>query len=167
MKVPSKTKQELIEEISGLKKKNKKLERSDAKCRREEQVLTDRNYKFLNLAANIPGYIAYVNANTLQYEFVNDMFEKAFSIPREQIIGSNIRDVIGEEKYQFALRYIDEARSGKSVSYESVFDLVSGKRWIQVNYSPVMDANGRVTSIAVLSYDITERKQTEELSIHE
>lgn len=124
-------------------------------------ALTKSNEKFLSLVANTPGYIAYVNADTLQYEFVNDAFEKAFGIPKEKIVGSHIREIIGENNYQAALQYIAEVKLGKSISYENTFNLISGRRWIQVNYSPIINADGHVSSIVVLSIDITERKQAE------
>ena len=162
MNDPSKANQELLEEISSLKKRIQELEKSDAEHKQEEKTLKENNDKFLSLASTIPGNIAYVNANPLQYEFVNDTFEKSFGIHREKIIGQHIKDIIGEANYKFAIKYIEEVRLGKSISYENTFDLVSGKRWIQVNYSPVTDANGLVVSIAVLSLDITERKKAEE-----
>jgi len=127
--------------------------------KKAELALMESNFKFLSLANNISGYIAYVNADTMQYEFVNDLYEKSFGIPGEKIIGSHVKDVIGETNYQFALKYIKEVKSGKSVSYENTFDFTSGKRWIQTNYAPVIDSNGHITSIAVLSFDITESKQ--------
>ncbi|MCX6082783.1 MAG: PAS domain S-box protein [Chloroflexi bacterium] len=127
-----------------------------------EQSLQGSNDKFLSLASNIPGYIAYVDAKTLKYDFVNDAFEKSFDIPRERIIGAHIKEIIGEKNYQFAKKYIDEVRSGKSISYENTFDLVSGKRWLQVNYAPVLDAAGQVVSIVVLSSDITDLKKAED-----
>ncbi len=122
----------------------------------------ENNHRFLILADNIPGFIAYVNAETLQYEFVNSSFEKSFGIPRDKIIGSHIKKIIGETNYQFALKYINEVRAGKSITYVNTFDLTSGKRWIEVNYSPIYNSNNQVISIAVLSYDITERKLSEE-----
>lgn len=158
----SRTTQELIEENALLKQRIKELEHSESECKRVEKVLKESNDKFIGLVSSIPGYIAYVNANTLQYEFVNDAFEKSFGVPREKIIGCHIKDIIGETNYQFALKYIEKVRLGKSISYENTFDLVSDKRWIQVNYAPIIDAHGHVTSIAVLSYDITEHKLTEE-----
>lgn len=126
-----------------------------------ERALKESNDKITSLVDSVPGNIAFVNAGTLKYEFVNKVFEKSFGVPREKIIGSHIREIIGEANYRFALKYIEQVRSGKSVSYENTFDLLSGKRWIQVNYNPIIDANGNVTSIIVLSFDITDLKEHE------
>ncbi len=121
------------------------------------------DFRFMTLANHIPAHIAYVNIDTLRYEFVNDLFEKSFGIPKEKIIGSHIIDIIGEPNYKFALKYINEVRLGKSCSYENTFNLTPGKRWVQVNYSPVFDNNNKkVVGIALISYDITERKESEQ-----
>ncbi|MBF0502949.1 MAG: PAS domain S-box protein, partial [Candidatus Riflebacteria bacterium] len=129
--------------------------------KRTAEALKESNDRFVSLASNVPAFIAYVNAETLKYEFVNDAFEKSFRIPREKIIGSYVKDLIGEENFKFALPYINEAKLGKSISYENSFDLALGRRWIKVNYTPVTDSNGHVVSLVVLSYDITERKEAE------
>jgi PAS domain S-box-containing protein len=126
-----------------------------------EKEVRETNNRFLSLAQNISGYIAYVNANTLKYEFVNDMYEKAFGISKDKIIGCHIKDMLEETNYQFALKYINKVKSGESCSYENIFNLAFGERWLQVNYSPIFDSKGNVKSIAILNYDITERKQTE------
>lgn len=157
-----------IESKQNLEIANKNLSDEIEERKRAKVAEMDINKKFLSLASNMPGYVAYVNAQTLHYEFVNDAFEKSFGIPKAKIEGSHIKDIIGESNYQFALNYINQVRAGKSISYENVFNLVTGKRWISVNYNPVFDEYGNVDSIAVLSYDITERKQAAEaLSISE
>jgi len=109
----------------------------------------------------MPGHIASVNANTLKYQFVNKAFQKSFGFPVEKIVGSHIKEIIGEDNYKFALKYIETVKKGKAVSYENVFNLSSGERWIKVNYVPDFDKDGNVASIIVLSYDITEKKQAE------
>lgn len=130
--------------------------------RTSKSTFEENENKFLSLANNIPAYIAYVNAGTIRYEFVNELYEKSFGIPREKIIGSHLKDIIGEENYKIASSYIEEVKSGKSCSYENTFNLASGKQWIKVNYSPVFDGSSKVVGIALVSYDISERKKTEE-----
>ncbi len=142
--------------------RTKYLELEIQERKKVEKALRESNDKFLSLIANAPGYIAFVNADTLRYEAVNNAFEKSFGIPEGQIVGSHISEIIGETNYQFAKKYIDEVKLGNSISYENSFNLVSGKHWIQVNYAPVMNASGQVASIVVISSDITERKRVED-----
>jgi chromosome segregation ATPase len=79
---------ELELELSNLKSSMKETKEL---ANQKEQVLMEINDKFLSLADNISGYIAYVNANTLQYEFVNKLHEKSFGIPKEKIIGCHMK----------------------------------------------------------------------------
>jgi PAS domain S-box-containing protein len=118
--------------------------------------------KFISLTSNVPGYVALVDAKTLQYQFVNDEYAISFGLPKEKIIGSHVKDIVGETVYQFALPHITKVLSGQSDYYEKEFQLVTGKRWLRVNYNPVFDSNDQVTAITVLSYDITELRQAME-----
>ena len=161
-KHPSVAQAENLHLIHELQIRQVELEIQNEQLVQSQRALKDSNDKFLSLVNNIPGNIAYVNANTLKYEFVNNVFARSFGIPQEKIVGSHIKEIIGENNYQVALKYIDIARSGKPVSYENTFNLASGKRWIEVNYAPIFDTHGNVVSIAVLSFDITERKQVED-----
>jgi PAS domain S-box-containing protein len=132
-----------------------------AGLKRAEHALKESNDKFLSLASRVPANIAYVNADTLIYEYVNKGYEKSFGVPRDKIVGRHIKEFIGEENFQYALKYIDDVSAGKSVSYENSFNLSTGTRWLEVNFSPFFGADGAVESIVVLSYDITERKRAE------
>lgn len=119
---------------------------------RQMQLITD----------NSPAYIAYVGANDLRYRFVNKRFEQSYNMPKEDIVGQHIEDVIGIQNYQFALPYIEQVKSGQTVSYDNVFPVKEGKRWVKVNYVPDFDQNGMVKGIVVMSHDITEQKNIEE-----
>jgi len=130
----------------------KEVERALRESEEQLRVLTD----------SAPAYVAYVGVHDLRYRFVSRRFEEAYERPRDQIVGQHIRDIIGESNYQFALKYIERVRAGQSASYENVFETALGKRWIEVNYVPTFDDQGEVEGIAVLSFDVTERKQAEE-----
>lgn len=152
----------MARELSASIVHNRQQDQYIEELKQSDLRLSKSNVLFTTLSENIPGHIASVNAQTLEYEFVNHAFEKSFGLPRGKIIGSHIRDVIGEDNYDFALNYIDIVRSGQPVTYENTFNLTTGTRWIEVNYTPVFDDHGAVTSIVVLSHDITDRKQAEE-----
>ena len=148
---------ELELELSKLKS-SQEASKNSAPPKSEENVT-----KFLALANYVKIHIAYLNPDTLRYEFVNDLYEKSVGIPKEKIIGSHIKDVIGEANFRYASKYIDEVKSGRSVSYETTFELADGKQWLQVHYSPILNTNNELIGIALVSYDNTERKHAEYL----
>ena len=113
---------------------------------------------------SVPAYVAYVTLADLRYRFVNQRFEEAYKLPRASIIGRHIRDVIGEANYAFAQPYIEEVRQGRNASYVNRFEIAQGSRWLRVNYIPDHDGGPEVVGIIVLTYDISEQKQIEEIS---
>jgi PAS domain S-box-containing protein len=127
-----------------------------------EEALWESERKMRLITDCLPAYIAYVGMDDLRYQFVNSKFETSFSIPQNKIIGSHIKDIIGESNYEYALKYINEVKKGNAISYINEFDVTEGKRWIKVNYVPDIDEKGNVRAIVVLSYDITEIKQAEQ-----
>ncbi|MDM8525682.1 ATP-binding protein [Desulfococcaceae bacterium HSG8] len=146
--------------MAEIEKRGLELEKRGEKA---EQALRENEQLMVLITDNTPAYIAYVNISDMRYRFVNQKFETAFGLPREQIVGQHIRDIIGEAKYQFALPYIEEAKAGRPASYENSFSLEIGTRWVKVNYVPEFENQGVVRGIVVMSYDITESKQTEML----
>ncbi|WP_019554577.1 sensor domain-containing diguanylate cyclase [Propionispira raffinosivorans] len=111
---------------------------------------------------NISAYVAYIDANTLRYKFVNNAFIKAYNISREQIIGKHMNEILSEKNYQNAIKYISIVKKGKIATYEYYFNMHIGKRWIKVEYIPEFDINKKVCSFIVLGSDITDRKIAEE-----
>lgn len=109
-----------------------------------------------NIADSIPAYIAAVDINTLKYVFVNKKFVTGFKRPKNEIIGAHISDIIGQEKYEFALEYINAVRNGESTSYINTFDVAEGEKSFNVNYVPGYNQNSQLTNILVLTFDITE-----------
>ena len=127
-----------------------------------EEALQTSERQLRVIADSLPAYVALVGVDDLCYKFVNNKFETAFGMAREKIVGRHIKDIIGESNYRFALKYIDEVRAGREASYENIFNIHPEKRWINVNYVPSFDKHGNVEGIIVLSFDITERKRSEE-----
>jgi PAS domain S-box-containing protein len=132
------------------------------RLRKAENALRESEHQLRLVTDNSPAYIAYVDANSLEYLFVNRMFEIAYNRPREEIVGHHIREVIGEANFQFALKYIEQVQRGLSVSYINTFPLKDGTHWIHVHYVPDFDDQGDTRAIVVLSHDISEQKRTEE-----
>ena len=75
--------------------------------------LSEREHQLRVLTDHLPGHIAYVGAYDLRYQFVNKNFERSFDLPRKEIIGKHIEEIIGKSNYEFALKYIAEVKAGK------------------------------------------------------
>jgi PAS domain S-box-containing protein len=122
------------------------------------EILEESNTRFQNYSNHVSAFIAYINADTLKYEYVNELYSKYFAIPRDKMIGCHVKDLIGEKHYSYVVNYMNKVKSGESVSYENRHIIDSRERWFKVNYSPVFDSERRVTSIAVLIYDMNDLK---------
>lgn len=155
----NKTREQLLAELEQLRQEKAGLK---ARLERTEQALKESDHRLRLLTDCVPAYVAYVGAADLHYYYVSQKFEEAFNRSREEIVGKHIREIIGEKNYKFALPYIAQVRAGQPVSYINTFEIAQGRRWIKVNYVPDFDAQGQVTGIVVLSYDVSEQKQTEQ-----
>jgi len=127
----------------------------------QENLWQEKDNFFYLIAENVPALIAYVDAEDMRYRFVNRHYEDFFEKPRETIIGRQVREIIGEKNYMFALPYIEAALSGKATSYENIFIVSQVESWMKVNYVPDVDKSGAVKGIFVLNVDITEGKLAE------
>lgn len=129
--------------------------------KKEEDVEVKASW-FHAIIKNSPAHIAYIDADKLVYKYANEKFLKAFGLSIDEISGRHIKDVIGQKNFEDAKKFLAEVKAGRAVSYVNTFSLVTGRKWIEVNYVPDVDSSGRVIGILVLSYDITEQKETEE-----
>jgi PAS domain S-box-containing protein len=121
-----------------------------------ENALKENERFIRNITDNVPAYIASVDAKTLKYTFVNQSFVSGFKKGKNEIVGAHISEVIGKENTEFAMQYINEVLNGKPSSYINTFNLVNGKRHINVNYVPDFDESGNVKNIIVISYDVSD-----------
>lgn len=110
----------------------------------------------------VPAFITVIGAKDLRYRFVNSAYEKSFGKTRSEIEGAYMKDILGDDKFGFALPYIEKARQGIACSYENMFDLLDRKMWAKVMYTPGFSPDGEVETLIVLTVDITEQKQIEE-----
>ena len=146
--------EELISTNNGLITATKELRRSEKLLREKEQqlrIITD----------NIPAMISYTGAEDLVYRSVNQTLVDNFGMPAEQIIGRQIKEIIGEEEFNRVLPYIERVRNGERVEYESIASIHGEARWYHINYIPEINNDGEVTNIIALAFDSTDRKRAE------
>lgn len=114
-------------------------------------------------AADIP--INYCSANRT-FLFVNETYAKWYGRIPEQIIGTSLIDLLGEEGYETIRPYCERALKGEHFRYETEVHLSMGYRYIQCSYTPVRNADGIVTGWVGIIYDMTQRYLAEK-ALHE
>jgi PAS domain S-box-containing protein len=143
----------LVEDGSPAPGKPTPQDLEEALYRREEQ---------LRLVTNaVPALIAYVDKDHC-YQFNNRAYETWFGQRPSDLTHKHIREVLGETAYAKVLPYMEQALSGKRVSFESQIPYqTGGTRYVSADYVPHINSQGIVEGYFSLVSDITDRKQIE------
>jgi two-component system cell cycle sensor histidine kinase/response regulator CckA len=141
MKSPDKSKEQLIEELLELRRQVARL-KADA-VPRDCMTLIDRNYV---------------------YKAVDAAFCRAHGKAWEEVVGTSVANVWGADTFETTIKgYLDQCFTGQAVEYEAWFTFGErGKGCYHVFYNPYFNEDGTVAYAAVVSHDVTERKQAEE-----
>ncbi|MFP4092592.1 MAG: PAS domain S-box protein, partial [Cyclobacteriaceae bacterium] len=128
---------------------------------RTEDALRHSEKQLRLLTDALPVLISYTDKQH-HYRLVNRTYTTWFGIPKHQIIGSHLRNIIGESAYQSILPHIEKVLGGEPVTYEQLLTYKNaGERYVIVNYVPDISPKGEVEGYYVLVQDITERKRRE------
>ncbi len=152
MKNKGKIKEELINELSELRRRIADLEESETK----------REQEFRALAENAPDIIAKFDKE-LRHIYVNPAIERATGIPRDSFIGKTNRELGMPENlislWDKTLRTVFE--TGQETTIEFDFPTPGGQRYFESRIAPEFAKDGSVESVLVVSRDIAERKRAE------
>jgi PAS domain S-box-containing protein len=119
----------------------------------------DHQLKLLTDA--IPALISYIDSKH-RYVFNNKAYEAWFGRPSHEVRGRHMRDVLGEAAYEKIRPHLDDALSGKRITYEMEMPyLTGGTRSIEATYVPDIASDGSIAGLFVLVLDTTERKKVE------
>lgn len=108
----------------------------------------------------LPGLIAYVDRDE-RYRFVNAGYERQFGRPREQIIGTSVRELL-QQDYPQVQCFIERVLAGEQISFETTILGQTGEQTLLETYVPERTAGETVEGFYVLITNITDRKRTEQ-----
>ncbi|MGZ2411795.1 PAS domain S-box-containing protein [Sphingomonas sp. F9_3S_D5_B_2] len=115
----------------------------------------------LAIADLLPVMIAYVDRDFV-YRFVNRPLADWFELPRSEILGSSMRDMLGEDAFSQRLPLLEAACAGERKFFASEIQHPSrGPLAVQTDYVPWSDSGGNVRGIIVLVTDVTEQRAAE------
>ncbi len=124
-------------------------------------------YEFIANAAN--DYMTLVNRNYI-YEAANAAFCQAHGKTREEVVGTSLANIWGEERFRKSIKgELDRCFTGQTAESEGWFEFGKmGRGYYRIFYSPYFNEDGTVAYAAVVSHDITTRKRAEiELKLKE
>lgn len=134
-----------------------------AKKQAEAAAMTNAgNEEFLkSIIDAMPNMIGYWDTN-LRFRFANQAYQAWFSKLPEAIIGTHIRDLMGEQLYALNEPHILKALAGEAQQFQRTLIKADGSvGHIVGNYVPDIGANGEVAGIFIIANDVTELKETE------
>jgi PAS domain S-box-containing protein len=115
----------------------------------------------LAIADILPVMVGYLDRD-LRYRFVNKPLAEWIDLPRSQILGHPIADVVGDDGFAARQPLLEQALAGERSFFASTFDHPTrGEVAIQTDYVPWADPGGQVRGIIILLQDVTEQRIAE------
>ena len=116
----------------------------------------------LAIADLLPVMIAYVDRD-FKYRFVNRPLAEWLDVPRRELIGRSMREVLGEQAFEQRAPMLASALAGQRQYFASEFDYgPRGAVAVQTDYVPWADSSGEVQGIIVLVQEALDRSRRSE-----
>jgi len=149
------------DDIAGLKKQLSGLKRQVSKLKAEIDSLRG-NAKNGSLVDDVDTPITNLTSDG-KIIMINSAGAAGFGGKPNDFIGKSILEILPDVADISRTRLLQIVETGIERSYEDKIHLPTGGfRWFRSNFRPIKKANGEITAINVISYDITEQKNTEE-----
>ena len=144
------------EQEAGLNVRRSELE--EAVVARTEELSAREDF-LQTLTDNLPGMVAYWRDDVCQ--FSNEANAAWFGLTRDQIVGMNARDLIGDEAYQSRQPLVRQLMAGEPYHVERTLTNAKGEaRHLWSHYMPYQ-RNGRIDGFFVMQSDVTPIKEAE------
>ena len=162
----SRTKEQLLNELAGLRQRIAELEKSQTKHKQDEEALARSESKYRELVQN-------ANSVILRWKrdgtiiFINEFGQTFFGYSAEELIGRQVsilvreKDSAGADLTKLVLDIVDHPERYVNNVNENICR--DGRLvWMSWTNKPIFDEDGRVAEILAVGTDITELKQAEE-----
>jgi diguanylate cyclase (GGDEF)-like protein/PAS domain S-box-containing protein len=123
---------------------------------RSEEMVRAAEQRLRSVANSVPALIGYWNRD-LVCEFANDAYHEWFGLPPGQIIGTTMRDLLGDRLFRIAEPHARMALKGHPQRFEQMLqNKIGGESFLEVRYIPDRDeAEDETRGFYVLETDIT------------
>ncbi len=117
-----------------------------------------------------PAIISVVNAD-MHYRMVNSAFERWIGLPRDQIVGRHVNEILSGQSLTTSQAWIARALAGEAVQFEREDPTRGDGRNMAMSYSPLINEDGGIDGFIAVGQDITlhrqEQRRLKQLSEHD
>lgn len=129
--------------------------------RASEQKLAQSELRLRNITENVPALISQFDKDG-RLIFANQHCARVYGQSQEELLGKNVAEVRGEEGRRQLEPYIRRALAGEQVAFESTANIGGETHCFQQSYVPDFSADGACNGFYSVSFDVTERKKSEQ-----
>lgn len=130
--------------------------------KQSEVAIRQSEHRLRMITEHIPAYIAYLDANE-RFQYVNQRNAEFKGLTLENIIGTQLADVIPTERYRKLQPKIRRVLAGETVEFETTSDYARhGTLTIHSSFVPDIDLEGNVCGYYSFTTDITKRRRAEQ-----
>ena len=113
------------------------------------------------IADSLPVMIAYLDRDE-RYLFLNRTLADWFELPRKEILGRKMREVVGLKNYEFRKPMLKAALNGEEQWFIANYEHPTrGGLTIQTQYVPHFGHNGKLFGLILVIQDVTEQRVAE------
>lgn len=129
----------------------------------ENSRLFEELKKAEDIVSTSSDFLLFIDKNYI-YRAVNDTYLEAHKKKREEVIGSCVSEMMGQEVFTEIIKpRLDKCFSGKKVRYQEWLDYPDRKRrFYDISLHPYFEKSGNILGAVVCLHDITELKKAEE-----
>jgi len=152
------TRDELLRELSALRKRMAELEASERQRRRAECRLQRARETIQTLvdASTDVAILADLEGNILA---LNKASAEAFGKRSAELVGSSVFDLFPPEAAEERRQLVRASIASREAKHA---EARSGRKWFHQSFVPVLNAEDEATGFAFFSRDITNQKQADE-----
>jgi len=126
-----------------------------------EKAVRESEEKLHLMMNGVPALMSYVDTDE-RLIYVNDEYERWYKIPKQDIVGKYIKDLLPADVYERASDYYKKAIAGESVVFENrTYNSAGDEKFVRAHYVP-HSIDGVIQGFFVLIFDITENKKAEQ-----
>jgi PAS domain S-box-containing protein len=125
--------------------------------KRIEEDLRESEDMYRTIVGNLPGGIIHIMDRDFRYLYNDGEALQAMDLTHEMLVGKSIHDVLGHDLGTFFEGNYRRVLGGETVRFDGDFK----GRSFMLTAAPLMNTNGDIDRILVLSIDVTEKKQAE------